>query len=91
LEQEFVSVFPSNVKLLRTHFEQNHIDIEISPLSGLTDAEYSLACACMALTCFELTEASSVTITSENRTITIDPSMLTLYDSGIPIEATVGG
>lgn len=91
LEKDYVSLFPSGVRLLDVELAEKHLTIELSEIETLSDAEYSLACACMALTCLELTDAQDVTITSGSRSVTIDPNQLTIYDSGTPIETTTGG
>ena len=46
----------------------------------MTDIEYALACTCLSQTCLELTDAESVTITSGERSITMDRSTLVLTD-----------
>ena len=46
----------------------------------MTDIEYALACTCLSQTCLELTDAKSVTITSGERSITMDRSTLVLTD-----------
>ena len=86
LEKDYVSLFPSGVRLLNAELAEKHLTVET-----LSDSEYSLACACMALTCLELTDAQDVTITSGSRSVTIDPNQLTICDSGTPIETTTGG
>jgi len=91
LEKDYVSPFPSSVKLLTTQTQDNNLTVYLTDCSSLSDAEYTLACTCMALTCLEFTNVNTVTVTSAERTITIDPGMLTLYDSGIPVESTNGG
>jgi len=91
LEKEYVSPFPAGVKLIDTQISADSLTITLDEINNLSDYEYTLACACMALTCMELSAVKMVTVTSGDRTITIDPNMLTLYDSGIPIESTTGG
>ena len=91
LEKESISPFPAGVKLLRTQFVDGNLMIVLSAINSITDSDYTLACACLAMTCLELTNANNVTIVSGNRSVTIDPSMLTLYDSGLPTETTTGG
>ena len=47
----------------------------------MTDAAFSLACACLTKTCMELTQASSVTVISGTRMVTMGPDNLILTDS----------
>ena len=47
----------------------------------MTDIEYSAACVCLALTCFDLTDAGQVTVNSGDRTLTISRDAIVLYDN----------
>jgi len=47
----------------------------------LTDTDFSLACACLTLTCLDITNAAEVNITSGNRSVTMDRDNLTLFDT----------
>ena len=91
LDMDYVSPFPTEVKLISTEFKDSNLTISLSEIKALSDSEYTLACACMALTCVELTNAETVTVNSGSRCVTIDPNMLTLYDSGLPDDTTTGG
>ena len=91
LDAEYSLPFPENVKLKGIYFSNDYLTIELTHADALSDAEFSLACACMALTCLELTEAKTVSVISGSRILNLDASMLTLYDSGIPMESTDGG
>lgn len=51
--------------------------------AALTDADYSLACACLALTCFDLTDANNVTINCAERSVTMSRDALSLYDDSM--------
>lgn len=48
--------------------------------TSMSDAEFSLASACLALTCFDLTDAQNITIHSGERTVELDRNTLLLYD-----------
>lgn len=90
-EKEYVSAFPTDVKLLSVKTQDDALYIELSQILNISEAEYVLACACMAMTCMEVTGVQSVTISSAGHSVTIDTSNLTLYDTGIPTETTPGG
>lgn len=76
------SPFPDNTQLLSADMIEGSIQIELSDLeNSLSDAQFSLACACLTLTGLEFTEAESVTIISGERTLTMSGSDLLLYDS----------
>ena len=51
-------------------------------LGSLSDADYSLACACLTLTCLDITGGEKVTITSGSRSVTMTRDSLTLFDGG---------
>ena len=90
LETDYVCPFPAGTQLMGTYMEQDHLTVVLTETSTMTDLEYSLASACMALTCMELTQASTVTVTTESRSLTITPELLTIYDRGIPDQITGG-
>lgn len=91
LDADYSLPFPDNVALKGIFFSNDYLTIELTHADILSDSEFSLACACIALTCFELTEVKTVSIISGSRILNLDASMLTLYDSGIPVESTDGG
>ena len=90
-EKDLVSAFPQDVKLLSVRMQEDALYIELSQIPNFSEAEYALACACMAMTFMELTDAGSVSITSPGRSITISQDNLTLFDTGIPTEPATGG
>ena len=71
--------------------EANALHVELSAsLTMLTGTDLTLACACLARTCFGLTDAESVTITSDglgfvSMTLTRE-SLLLVDDTPIPTE-----
>ncbi len=80
-EKALVSPFPRNAKLLSAQMDGQSIMIELSDMGRLmTDAEFSLACACLTLTCLDLTDGTQVTVTSADRSITMTQDTLLLYD-----------
>lgn len=62
--------------------EGNHVILELF-VSGfpMSDIDYSLACACLTLTCLEISSASEITIRCGDREKTFDRSSLTLLDT----------
>lgn len=91
LEKEHTRMFPEGTQLIEVNFNNTDLIIKLTDTSVLSDSRYTLACACMALTCMELCDATTITIQSAGRSITIDPNMLTLYDTEIPTQSTIGG
>lgn len=61
------------------------------PFQILSDIEFSLVCSCLTLTCLNITDAKTVTITSGERSKTMSQDTITLYDTiaePIPTEET---
>ena len=86
-EDTLVSPFPKNVKLLSAQIEDQSILIQFTSLDRyMSDSDFTLACACLTLTCLGLTDATEVTIASGDRSITMTQDMLLLTDSIIPTE-----
>jgi len=62
--------------------EDDHIYLELSGIAdSMSDIDFSLACACLTLTCLDITDAKEVTIRSGDRTKTLSHELLTLYDT----------
>lgn len=81
LDEELASPFPSRTQLLSAEAMEDTLNLELSDTAkSLTDAQFSLACACLTMTCMELTEVSQVTIISGDRIITLGSEELLLYD-----------
>ena len=83
------SPFPSGLVLRSVEQDGSNLHVELSAsLTMLTGTDLTLACACLAQTCFSLTEAETVTIASEglgfvSMTLTRD-SLLLADDTPIP-------
>ena len=89
--KDFVSPFPADVQLQKTHVTGTKLTVVLTNMEDISDSRFTIASACMALTCFEISNYETVTVSSGKRTITMNSSMLTLHDSGIPVESTIGG
>lgn len=73
---------PSGTKVLSSQKHNAQVLIELSDTEqNLSDIDYSLACACLTLTCLDMTDAESVTVTSGTRSVTMTRESLALYDS----------
>ena len=87
--EELTAPLPQDVQLLETATKRNGIYLTLSDTSQLlTESEFSLACACLALTAIEITGQEAVTIESGDRSITMTAADLTLYDDSAAIAAT---
>lgn len=91
LEEGLQSPFPKTARLISVSIAEDTILIQLSDQDKtMTDAEFSLACACLTLTCMNLHSCAQVTITSGDRTVTMDESSILLSDDLLPQESTGG-
>ena len=80
-----VSPLPKNTRMTLITCADNSIELSLSDgVLILTDAEFTLAGACIAKTCMELTDVEQVTIICGDRTITISDDNLLLSSDVIP-------
>ena len=86
LDEELISPFPASTRLLSVEQENSHVRISLTDSGTATlDSEFTLAGACLAMTCMELPEVTLVTIESRDRTITLSREQILLFDtSSIP-------
>ncbi len=80
--EELQSPLPRNTKIVQT--ERTDISITLSLSDGvltMSDADFTLASTCIAMTCMELTSVQQVTLSCEDRSITIQENNLLLYSS----------
>lgn len=83
------SALPRGTLLYTVSQEDSRLTIEISNTTALlSDAEFSLACACLSMTCMGLTQAEEVTVVSGSRSLTLSQSNLLLTDTVTPEETT---
>ena len=76
------SPFPQNIRIIPTEHTEKGVVLSLSDnLQDMTDAEYTLASACLALTCMELTDAEQVTVVSGDRSVTIRPENLITFET----------
>ena len=86
-----VSPFTKATRLISAELRNNAVYIELSGHNNiLTDSEFSLACACLTLTCMDYMACEQVTITSGDRSITMNTQSILLYDT-LPQQETNGG
>ena len=76
------SPFPKNTRIIPTEHTAAGIVLSLSEIpESMTDAEFTLAGACLALTCMELTDVPQVTVLCGDRSLTIREDNLLLYSS----------
>lgn len=81
INDEYVSPLPVGITIA-SQIDDGHILLELPDTAHmLSDIEFSMTCACLTLTCLEITSAEDVTILSGDRAKTMSHSTLTLYDT----------
>lgn len=89
LSEELECPFPSRTKMLSVRYGEDSIILEITDCQKLlSDSQFSLACACLAKTCLELSDARQVIINSGSQSMTLTSESFLLFDSPIPTETT---
>ena len=82
VSQELYSPFPKGTALESISYAGGQLFIVLSePFATLGNLDYTIACTCIASTCFELTNANTVTIKTQHTSITLTPSLLVLEDT----------
>ena len=80
--EDLKSLLPRNTRITVAEHASDSIQLELSEIAQtMTDSDFTLACACIALTCMELTEVPQVTVVCGERNITIQEDNLLLYSS----------
>lgn len=89
VDKELYSPLPRGTVLYQIEQAPGSVTITLSDTTNaLSDSEFSLACACLSLTCMDLVSASEVTVISGNRDLTMRRDNLILTD--IPINEETG-
>lgn len=83
VEEEHRSPLPPGTRIVKPEQQGRKISMElVNPAYPFSDAELSLACACLTLTCFDITDADRVDITYQEKILTMTKENLTLFDDG---------
>lgn len=82
ISQELSSPLPRGTQLCSIGQDGGVLTIEITDTAAtLNDSGFSLACACLSMTCMGLTNAERVTIISGSRSLSFDSDNLLLNDT----------
>lgn len=82
LSEGLVLPFPPGTRLVQTSLEGETLTVELTDTGkALTDARFSLACACLSKTCMDLVPVLSVTVVSGSRSQTTAAEELLLTDN----------
>lgn len=80
-EEDLKSPIPRGTRIYKAIQDTEGVTLHLSDtVDAMDDIEFSLACTCLSLTCFDLTDTQAVTIQGGDRTFTISRDTLTLYD-----------
>lgn len=89
VEEEHLSPLPAGTRIFKTEVADSSVKLHLSDAAlSLSPERYTLACACLALTCFDLTDAQTVTIICTDQSITMSRSSLTLRDDSAANQTT---
>ena len=81
IEENLVPLFPEGTEILDLDIRARTLYIRLSDLKkDMTASEYSMACACLTMTCLGLTNVDNVSITSSDRTMFMNSKNLIFYD-----------
>lgn len=82
LEEGMASPFTKSTRLLSIQQVDSEILVELSEHTAvLTDSEFTLSSACLAMTCMDFTPCDAVTVTAGDRSVTLTLENIVLFDS----------
>ncbi len=83
-DKNLAAPFPKNTMILPVeHSEAGLVLSLLNEIPTMTDAEYTLASACLAMTCMEMLNVEQVTVMYGERTVTINEDNLLLTANSI--------
>jgi spore germination protein GerM len=81
-QEDLHSLLPRNTTILPTERTPHSVELTLSEnTQAMTDADFTLTSACLAMTCMELLDIRQVTVISGDRNITLREDNLMLYNS----------
>lgn len=88
-EEGLRSPVPWGTRVLELEESGKHITLKLSDTtSSMSDIDFTRACACLTLTCLDLTDADKVTVQSGDRSVTMTRDTLILFDDSTTVEET---
>lgn len=79
-DEKLALPFPAGTKVTSAVMNEQNITIILAPEGSMSDSAFTLGCTCLALNCFELTDAETVTVSTEKKSLTIARDALILTD-----------
>lgn len=81
-DEDLLLPFPEGTALLMMEATDEEIKLALgSNAANMSNAEFSLACACLTMTCLELTDAQCVTVINGDHSITMTRDTIALTDT----------
>jgi len=82
LDPGLTSPFPAGCKVLAVHQDEGQLTVSVNPiLAAQSELDITVACACLAMTCFEIIEAEQITVVCGDRSVTIRKDNLLMNSS----------
>ena len=79
-KEDAIAPFPRNTRIIPIARSEHSMEISLSDsVHTLSESEFTLAGACIAMTCMELTDVDQVTVICLDRKVTIGKDNLLLY------------
>lgn len=83
--ESLVNPFPHGTRVLAAVLRGSEFRVRLTQeAAALPDAEFALACTCLAMTCFDIADCREVTIISSTRRLTVPQDSWLLLDDYIP-------
>lgn len=85
IDEGLVNPFPAGTTLLSARLEEDDFLLEVSAEAlTLPEHQFTLGCSCLSMTCFELTQAETVTVSCGEKSLTIRRNGMLLADDYKP-------
>lgn len=85
IDEGLVNPFPVGTTLLSARLEEDDFLLEVSAEAlTLPEHQFTLGCSCLSMTCFELTQAETVTVSCGEKSLTIRRNGMLLVDEYKP-------
>ena len=85
IDEGLVNPFPVGTTLLSARLEGDDFLLEVSAEAlELPEHQFTLGCSCLSMTCFELTQAETVTVSCGEKSLTIRRNGMLLADDFKP-------
>ncbi len=82
VSEQLESPLPSGTRVYVEIHSKNNVTLNLTDTEKImTDAQFSLACACLSQTCLEITGTKQVVINSGSRSVTMTRENLALSDN----------